>query len=100
QRHATWCDILFQAAMDITADKYVIVTRYPLLDYFGMFPTQIAVLSTHETTPMYVGGKLYNHYPKVELEMSKEKVSTNFIDTVTMSNLFLHGLGGDYDGDQ
>lgn len=100
QRPATWCDILFQAASDIVSDKLALITRYPLLDYFGMFPTKIAVLSTHDTVPMYVGDKLYKNYPKIDLEMTKDKVYTNFIDTVTMSNLFLHGLGGDYDGDQ
>lgn len=95
QRPATWCDLLYQAAMDITQDKHVWVTRYPLLDYFGIFPSQISVLSTRETVPMYVGGRLYPNYPKIDLEMPKEKVSVFFIDTVTMSNLYLHGLGGD-----
>lgn len=99
-RPATWCDVLYQAAVDVTSDKMVYVTRYPLLDYFGMFPSKVAVLSTHDTVPMYVGDKLYTNYPKVDLLMPKEKISVNFIDTVTMSNLFLHGLGGDYDGDQ
>jgi len=99
-RPATWCDVLYQAAVDVVSDKMVAVTRYPLLDYFGMFPNKISVLSTHETVPMYVGDKLYPHYPNVDLNMPKEKVSIYFIDTVTMSNLYLHGLGGDYDGDQ
>jgi hypothetical protein len=100
QRPATWCDVLYQAATDVTSDKMVWVTRYPLLDYFGMLPNKVAVLSTQKTVPMYVGGRLYTHYPKVELDMPKDKLSINFIDTVTMSNLYLAGLGGDYDGDQ
>lgn len=100
QRPATWCDILYQAAVEVTSDKMVWITRYPLLDYFGIFPNRVSVLSTHDTVPMYVGGKLYPNYPKVDLEMPKERVSVSFIDTVTMSNLYLHGLGGDYDGDQ
>jgi hypothetical protein len=97
QRAATWCDLLYQAAVDVTSDKMVWVTRYPLLDYFGIFPSKVAVLSTHQTIPMFIGGKLYPNYPLVDLEMPKEKVSVFFIDTVTMSNLYLHGLGGDYD---
>lgn len=100
QRPATWCDILYQAAVDVTSDKMVWVTRYPLLDYFGMLPNKIAVLSTHQTAPMFVGDKVYDFYPKVDLDLPVEKVSTSFIDTVTMSNLYLAGLGGDYDGDQ
>lgn len=94
-RPATWTDVLYQAAVDVTSDKMVWVTRYPLLDYFGMLPNQIAVLSTRETTPMYVGGRLYKNYPKVDVTMPKENVSVFFIDTVTMSNLYLAGLGGD-----
>jgi DNA-directed RNA polymerase beta' subunit len=100
QRQATWCDVLYQAVSDVTSDKMVWVTRYPLLDYFGMFPNKVAVLSTQETEPMYIGGKLYTNYPKIDLDMPKDKVSVNFVDTVTMSNLYLAGLGGDYDGDQ
>lgn len=99
-RPATWTDILYQAAVDVTSDKMVWITRYPLLDYFGMFPNKITVLSTQETVPMYIGDKVYSHYPKVNMEMPKDKVSVYFTDTVTMSNLYLAGLGGDYDGDQ
>lgn len=94
-RPATWTDILYQACEEITADKMVWITRYPLLDYFGTFPNQISVMSTQKTTPMYVGEKLYPHYPVIELEMPKDAISVQFVDTVTMSNLYLPGLGGD-----
>lgn len=99
-RPATWTDVLYQAAVDVTSDKHVWLTRYPLLDYFGMFPNKITVLSTENTVPMFVGDNTFTHYPKVEIDLPKEKVSVAFIDTVTMSNLYLAGLGGDYDGDQ
>jgi hypothetical protein len=99
QRPATWCDIFYQAAVDVTVDKMVYITRYPILDYFGSFPNQISVLSTHETVPMYVGTKIYRNYPKIDLNMSKQQISISFIDTITMSNLYLAGIGGDYDGD-
>lgn len=96
QRPATWCDILFQAASDVTSDKYVWVTRYPLLDYFGMFPNKISVMSTQKTIPMYIGGRLYNNYPMVDLDMSKTRLATFFLDTLVMSNVYLAGLGGDF----
>lgn len=98
-RPATWTDILYMAATDVTEDKHIIVTRYPLLDYFGTFPNRITVLSTHRTYPVYVGGKLYKHYPVVNLKMKKDEISTAFANTATISNLYLAGLGGDYDGD-
>lgn len=99
-RPATWTDILFQAAVDVTADKHVYITRYPLLDYFGSFPNKITVLSTHDTMPIYIGSKLYKHYPKINTNENIDNVSISFIDTVSFSNLYLQGLGGDYDGDQ
>lgn len=99
-RDATWCDLFYMAAVDVTADKHVLITRYPLLDYFGIFTTRVSVLSTHKTMPMYVGNKVYANYPIVDLEKNSQEVSTLFVDTLTMSNLYLTGLGGDYDGDQ
>ena len=100
ERPATWADILYQAAVDVTEGKHVYVTRYPLLDYFGIFPNKITVLSTHKTIPVYVNNKVYTNYPYIDLDMKKSGVAISFIDTVTMSNLYLQGLGGDYDGDQ
>ena len=94
-RNATWCDIFYMAAVDVTSDKHVLITRYPLLDYFGIFATRISVLSTHDTIPMYIGEKIYKHYPKIDLTKDNNEISTMFVDTLTMSNLYLQGLGGD-----
>jgi hypothetical protein len=43
---------------------------------------------------MYIDGKVYKTYPKIDPSKSKEEVSTLFIDTLVMSNLYLKGLGG------
>ena len=98
-RYATWCDILYQAAIDVCSDKMIYVTRYPITDYFSIFPSQITVLSTTNTMPVFIDGKIYKHYPVIELDKNKTAVATSFHDTATMSNLMLKGLGGDYDGD-
>lgn len=98
ERPATWTDVFYQAAYEESKNKIVWVTRYPLLDYFGMFPTYMHILSTNETVPMYVGNVVYKHYPKIDLDLPKEAVSTIFADTTLISNLYLHGNGGDYDG--
>lgn len=95
KRKATWTDILYQAAVDVTSDKMIWITRYPLLDYFGMFPSKIRVMTTTKTTPMYVGDKVYDRYPVVDFDIPYEELSVYFIDTVRMSNLYLAGLGGD-----
>ena len=98
-RKATWTDIFYMCASDIVADKYVLLTRYPVEDHFGIFPIKVRVMSTIKTTPMYVGDKFYEHYPVVDLDIPYERVSIQFLDTLKISNLYLEGLGGDYDGD-
>jgi len=99
-RPATWTDILFLAATEVCADKHVLITRYPLQDYLGIFPNKITVLSTTRTIPAVINGKFYKRYPYVDLELPTSHVSTMFVETLNISNLYLKGLGGDYDGDQ
>ena len=100
RRAITWTDLLYRAAVDVTKDKMVWITRYPLLDYFGMFPCQVRVMSTKKTMPMFIGNEVHERYPVVDTELEPEQLSVYFIDTLRMSNLYLMGLGGDYDGDQ
>ena len=45
-------------------------------------------------------GKEYKYYPVIDPTLPESRVSTLFVDTVTMSVPYLKGLGGDYDGDQ
>lgn len=98
-RPLTWTDVFYMAAVDTLSDKYCYITRYPLEDYFGTFPSQVAVLSTIKTTPMVVNGKVYPHYPVIDLSLNKKDIATQFIDTISLSNLYLEAIGGDYDGD-
>lgn len=95
QRPATWTDIFYQAAVSESANKIAWITRYPLLDYFGTFPTEITIMSTKKTQPVQVGNTFYPHYPVIDLSIPPEKVNMEFIDTVSMSNTLLGGLGGD-----
>ncbi|MGL5717931.1 MAG: hypothetical protein ACRCXX_05770 [Cetobacterium sp.] len=99
-RHLTWTDLLYMAAVDITKDKTVIVTRYPLEDYFGTSGFKVHVLSTNTTMPMIINGKFYEHYPIINTDMNQQEVSIQFINTLIMANCFLPGYGADYDGDQ
>lgn len=99
-RPMTWTDILYVAAMEAIKNKMIIITRYPLEDYFGIFPSKIHILSTRKTIPAYLSDKFYPYYPDIKPDMTPEFASTYYIDTLQMSNLYLKGLGGDYDGDQ
>lgn len=94
-RPMTWTDVFYLAAVESLSDKYCYITRYPLEDYFGTFPSQVAVLSTLKTAPAYINGKIYPHYPVIDLSLSANQIATQFIDTFTVSNLYLDAIGGD-----
>lgn len=100
ERRLTWCDLIYMACVECSRDKYAVITRYPLDSYYNQFPTKIRVSSTKETEPMYVNNTFYKYYPKIREEDIGSNTSNKFIDTLTMSNLYLEGIGGDYDGDQ
>lgn len=100
KRYLTWTDIFFIAANDIVKDKHVYITRYPLEDYFGIYPSKVTVLSTFKTQPMEVNGTYYPFYPVVDLNMNEEKIPGEFIDALQLFNAMLPGIGGDFDGDQ
>ena len=99
-RPMTWTDLLFIAANDIVKNKHIMVTRYPILDNFGIFISRINVGSTRETRPMKIFGEVYKWYPVIDTTMPKHIVANNFIDVLRFSNAYLKGLDGDYDGDQ
>lgn len=99
-RDLTWCDVLYMAAVEATADKHILITRYPIDSYFNQYPTRIRIASTNKTTPMVVGNKYYKNYPYITQADIGSNTSNSFIDTLNISNLYLDGIGGDYDGDQ
>lgn len=99
-RALTWTDILYQAAVDIVEDKHVWVTRYPILDYLGTYTSRIGVISTRNTIPMMVNGKLYKHYPDIDLTVNRTDLDSVFRDTVNIAPVHLPPLGADHDGDQ
>lgn len=98
KRPMTWTDLLYIAAVDVTKDKHCLITRYPLLDEFGIFISEIRVGSTLETEVVSINDKVYDHYPKVDFTVAPENIGTLFIDSTQFSNSYLPGLDGDYDG--
>ena len=100
ERYLTWCDVLFMAAVAATEDKHILITRYPIDSYFNQYPTKIRISSTTKTEPMVVRNKFYKNYPMIRQSDIGTNTSNRFIDTLNISNLYLDGIGGDYDGDQ
>lgn len=96
-RPMTWTDLLFIVASRVLENKYVTITRYPVEDFYCIFHTKLRVITTTTTTTAYVNGVEYKHYPVVEPDTD---ANNKFIDTLSFSNQYLKGIGGDYDGDQ
>lgn len=94
ERDLTWCDILFQAAVEASKDRHVLITRYPIDSYFNQFPTGVKISSTTVTEPMVLGSKFYKNYPKIRQKDIGCNTSNRFIDTLNITNLYLNGIGG------
>lgn len=96
ERPMTWCDLFYIGAVEVTRDKSVLVTRYPIDSCYNQFPLLINVSSTLKTEPMVINNKLYKHYPKIRREDIGKNTSNAFIDTLNISNIYLGSIGGDY----
>lgn len=96
-RRVTWCDLIYLAAVESSEGKHVLITRYPLDNAFGQFPTKITVSSTKETEPVFLDNKVYKYYPKIREEDIGSNTSSKFIDTLNICNCYLGAIGGDYE---
>lgn len=98
-RPLTWVDVIYQAAKKASDGKKISFTRYPYDSYFNTIYTGIEISSTKETEPLYVAGEYYPFYPKIRADEILKSTSNKFIDTMQVCNLYLKGMGADYDGD-
>lgn len=96
-RPMTWTDVFYMASEDVVADKHILITRYPLLDQYGLFGTRIRTLSTTTTMPMQVGERIYKWYPVIDFDVPRNQINTKFMDSVQFSNSYLPGIDGDFD---
>ena len=99
ERPMTWADLIYRAAKEIVKDKMTLITRYPMDSYWNQFPARIVVLSTIETEPMIINGKLYKTYPKIRKSDILKNSSNKWIDVATPNNARLGTFGADFDGD-
>ena len=98
-RKLTWCDIFYMAACDCAENKHILITRFPIDTSYNQFPSKFRISTIKKTTPVFVNGILYKHYPLIMPEHVGANTSQIFIDTLQISNLMLKAIGGDYDGD-
>lgn len=98
-RKLTWCDVFYIAAVEATRDKHILITRYPIDSTYNQFTTKIHVNSTVQKCQVIIEGEFYPYYPLIEEKDIGTNTSNKFVDTLNVSNLYLAGIGGDYDGD-
>jgi hypothetical protein len=84
------------AAAEVTKDKCVLITRFPIDSMYNQVPMLVNINSTKETEPMVVNNTFYKFYPKIRQNMIGTNTSNLFIDTLNISNLYLGSIGGDY----
>ena len=99
KRILTWCDVFYMAACKAVKDKMAIITRYPVDINFNSIVTGLVVSSTMATEPVYYNNEYYKYYPKIRQDDIDKPTDYMFIDTMRLCNMYLPGMGGDYDGD-
>lgn len=99
-RSMTVLDLLYVILSDILKDKYVLCTRYPLLDSFSIFVSKIRILTLDTTEVREISSIEYPFYPKIDLDMPKSEIPIHFIDSMRFCPAYLKGLDADFDGDQ
>lgn len=95
-RDMTWTDVFYIVASDVVKNKRCIMSRYPIEHFYSVCYPKIRVMSTIETVEAEIDGVKYTHYPLVKPGMDS---SNSFINTLSPGNVYLAGMGGDYDGD-
>ena len=98
-RAMTWCDLFYLAACEMTEDKMVLVTRFPIDRYLNQYPTKINIKSTITTDQVVIDGKLYRWWPHIGKDDMGKNTSPLFSPTFTISNGNIDVMGMDFDGD-
>jgi DNA-directed RNA polymerase beta' subunit len=98
-REATLTDILFLAANDILKTKHVLSSRYPITGSESIIVNKIKVLTTEKNIKLNLGNTIFSHYPYFPLDKNNNIIHTEikWLDSVIPNNVFLGGMGGDYD---
>ena len=95
-RNMTWTDVFYIVAVNVAANKRCIMSRYPIEHFYSVCYPKIRVMSTIETTTAEIDGIKYEHYPVVYPDTDS---SNSFINTLSPANVYLAGMGADFDGD-
>lgn len=95
-RVATWTDVIYLAAERSVGNKYIMSSRYPIEDFYGVIYVKPRIMTTTKTVRAIIDGEEYPFYPVVE---PGKDSSNSFVNTMSPCNVYLQAMGGDYDGD-
>lgn len=98
-RPLTWCDLFYQAAIEVSSDKMALITRFPVDSYWNQYPAKLVVISTIKTEPVLVNNTFYKNYPSITKDLIKKNSSNMFVDVALPNNVRLDVISGDFDGD-
>lgn len=99
-RPLTATDLLFLAATDSLRGKHVLITRYPVMDVYGMFVARCRPIATTRTERVIINDEVYEYYPYIDTTTPRNRMHIRFIDSCQFSNSYLAAMDGDHDGDQ
>ena len=123
KRPLTLTDLIYEAAVEVVRDKFVVSSRYPITGSESIIINRVKILTTSKTVDMRdafnkgsdeelqkLGFTLetkdrhlldsYRTYPYFPLDSKGyiEHDKIDWLDTLIPNNAYLAGMGGDYDG--
>jgi DNA-directed RNA polymerase beta' subunit len=95
-RDMTLMDMFFILAYDITRDKHVSFTRYPVENFQSKALAKITIITTLKTITVDLRGRIYTHYPLIKNYPDPSKV---LIESAVINVAYCPAMGADFDGD-
>ena len=98
-RNLTHCEFFHIIAIQCLHDKCIDICRYPVDDYYHVYPSKMNIIPSNKYTKVFFNGIEVKRYPILKYE-SEEEIEHMFVDTLKMFSIYPASLGGDFDGDQ
>jgi len=100
-REFTLTDLFLIGVETMLNNKHVMSTRYPVTGAESIIINKIKPLTTERMIELEVGNHKFINYPYFPLDSKGQIIHTKikWLDSVVPNNVFLQGMGGDFDGD-
>ena len=105
-RPMNWTELFYIAAYEITKDKFIYITRYPIEDYNSIYPSMFNIIPTKKYKKMIINGIEYPRFPdfgeianKDYRKVTDSELAFLFSDTLKLFPSYLAQLKADFDGD-